>query len=74
MARRQNRRNRKNRKPAPGVDYRRIRAGLIARATNVAEWSRANGIRPSTAYDALRGRRTGIESTDIVRRAMEFMR
>lgn len=70
MARTKNRRKPKN----LTADYRRIRAGFVARGTTVAEWATACGIRPSSAYDALRGRRTGPISAEIVRRALEYVR
>lgn len=69
MARAQNIRNRKN---SPN-EYQLIRAGFVRRGTTIAEWARGCGVRPSTAYDALKGRRAGNRSNEIIAMAKEFI-
>lgn len=51
-----------NRKP----NYRRLRAELIHRGTNLRRFAQEKGYPLATVYDAARGRRAGIESIRIL--------
>ena len=55
------------------VSYQALRAGFIARGTTIAAWAREEGIRPSSAYDAFKGRRRGKRSRMIVQKAESFI-
>jgi len=51
-----------------------IRGELIKRGYTVSSWARANGYRPSTVFEAIRGNRHGIISTEIRSKLEQIMR
>jgi hypothetical protein len=53
-------------------NYRKLRAQLIARGTNLRRWATDHGYPVTTVYDAARGTRAGIRCVQIRRELEEF--
>lgn len=51
---------------AVNKNYQATRAALIKKGFTIASWARRHGFKPSTVYDAVRGRRSGIVAVKIV--------
>ena len=47
-----------------------VRAGLVARDTSLSDWCRRNSVNRSWTYEALMGRRNGLQAQALRRRLM----
>lgn len=53
-------------------EYRKLRAAVIRRGSNLRRWAIAEGVPVSTVYEAARGTRAGVEAIRIRTKLEEF--